>query len=308
MNEFKEKVHQETIALFREVEELLEARDFYLERVGDWYALGFTPALGYRSFWKYEPLVRYSFSSKAWECRIGRTRFFTSVCPFSELIRELRGYTLAGTVSSEDVVLDAGPWNGISGMYFCAAADRGKVLFMEPDKASADFVAADLAVNGFTNYKLLRKGLYSSSGEVGFVHQEGGESRIDESAGQVTIACLSLQDLVADHVPGGIDFFKVDIEGAEVGVADDLARYICGRPGSWAAIASYHEVNGVKSYISLEECFSRYPELVFKTVFPYHLTTFVAHAANEEVAGNIRKLPDFEVGWKAVQRQLKKRA
>ncbi|WP_432737632.1 FkbM family methyltransferase [Maridesulfovibrio sp. FT414] len=306
IEKFKVQVAGEILDVFGEVQELFDARDFYLEKIGDWYAVRFTQALGYRPVWKYEPLVRYSFQHKAWECKIGTARFLTSGCPFFELICELRGYTLAGTVPQDAVVLDAGPWNGISGMYFSAAARKGLVILLEPDNESADYLAGEIQMNHFSNTELVRKALYVRSGEVGFQHRDFGASSI-ASGSVMVVPSIGLRELAAKYAPGGIDFFKVDIEGAEVAVADDLARYISENKGSWAAIASYHKVDGVKSFIKLEKCFSRYPELVFKTVYPYHQTTFVANAENEDVARSIRKLTSFEIGWKAIQRDLRNR-
>lgn len=302
---FKEKIANETVELFQEIENLYDARDFYLERFGDWYAVKFASVLGYRPIWKYEPMVRYNFLRKAWEIKIGLAHFFTSGCPFYELVCELRGYTLPGTIMPDSVVLDAGPWNGISGMYFSAAAREGRVIFLEPDDASADFISNEIKINGFSNTKLVRKAIYSRSGEVNFQSRPLGVSSIVEH-GSAVVEAVSLGRLISEYVPEGIDFFKVDIEGAETVIADDLAKYISENHGSWAAIASYHKVGDVKSCVALEKCFSRYPDLVFKTAYPYHQTTFVANVKNTAVVDGIRKITSVEIGFKAVQRDLKR--
>ncbi|CCO25396.1 FkbM family methyltransferase [Maridesulfovibrio hydrothermalis] len=304
-HKIKAKLAKETEEVIREVESLFDVRDFYFQKTGDWYALKFLPVLGYKPIWKYEPMVRYNLQLKLWESRIGTARFFTSGCPFFEFICELRGYTLPGTISADSVVLDAGPWNGISGMYFSTAARKGKVLFLEPDAESADYIAAEIKRNKFTNTELIQKALYVRDGEIGFQHRAGGASHIIADLGQNVVKTLSLSDLISEYAPEGIDFFKMDIEGVEASIADDLALYINDNPHSWAAIASYHKVNGIKSFVILEKFFSQYPDLVFKTAYPYHETTFVANVNNEEVAANIRKMTSFDVGWKAVQRALK---
>ncbi len=307
VDKFKNKVATETLDLFQEVEGLFAARDFYLERIGDWYAVKFTSTLGYLPCWKYEPLVRYSFHHKAWETKIGTARFFTSGCPFFELICELRGYTLPMTVTAEDVVLDAGPWNGISGMYFSSVVKKGKVIFLEPDEDSADYLEGQIKTNGFLNAQIVRKALYSRDGEISFQRRPLGASSITESAGDGAVESITLQKLISEHAPQGIDYFKMDIEGAEVDVAEDLAKYISENSKSWAAIASYHKIAGEKSYVHLEKCFARYPDLIFKTAYPYHQTTFVANVKNETAVKAIKRVTDFKVGWKAVQRDLKRR-
>ncbi len=307
VKKINQRVADETLEIFKEVEELFDARDFYLEKIGDWYAVRFAPVLGYKPDWKYEPLVRYCFHRKAWECRIGTAYFLTIGCPFFEIICELRGYTLPGKIRSDAVVLDAGPWNGISGMYFSALARKGKVIFLEPDQESADYLDEEIRLNRFSNTELVRKALYVRSGEIGFKHRAFGASSIADRDSDSMVQAISLKELVRDHAPRGIDYFKVDIEGAEVAVADDLARYITENSGTWAAIASYHKVDGIKSFIALEKCFSRYPDLVYKTVYPYHQTTFVANKSNEDVSLNIGRLTSFEIGWKAIQRDLRNR-
>ncbi|OEU71437.1 MAG: hypothetical protein BA863_16010 [Desulfovibrio sp. S3730MH75] len=310
---FMGKLEKETYEQFQEVEELFCSKDFYLEKIGDWFVIKFSSILGYMPLWKYEPMTRYSFQLKAWECKIGSARFYTSVCPFFEFVCELRGYTLPGTVSADSTVVDAGPWNGISGMYFSAAAKTGKVIFLEPDNQSADFIGADIGNNNFANCELVRKALYNRSGEVSFQHKSGGESCINEGdsstesgADLFTVEAITLNDLVANHAPDGVDFFKIDIEGAEVDIADDIARYIRDNPKSWAAIASYHQVGPVRSSHILEEKFAAYPDLVFKTVYPYHETTFVANVKNDVVAQNIRKTTSFAVGWKAIDKDVER--
>ncbi|SMF05426.1 FkbM family methyltransferase [Desulfovibrio gilichinskyi] len=307
IDKFLGKLENETIEQFQEVENLFCSRDFSLEQIGGWFLIKFAPNLGYMPIWKYEPMTRYSFQHKAWECKIGKYRFFTSACPFFEFVCELRGYTLPGTVCPDSVVVDAGPWNGISGMYFSAAADKGKIIFLEPDKQSADFIATDIDKNKFTNCELVRKALYSKSGEVGFKHKSGGESSINDS-GAATVQAITLNDLVAAYAPNGVDFFKIDIEGAEIEIADDIAAYISENPKSWAAIASYHQVGDVRSSSILEARFAKYPDLVFKTAYPYHETTFAANVKNEIVAGNIKKMTSFAVGWKAIDKDMERRS
>ncbi|MBI9112389.1 FkbM family methyltransferase [Maridesulfovibrio ferrireducens] len=303
IHEFIGQIEKETVEQFQEVENLFCSRDFSLVKIGDWFAVKFTPTLGYLPVWKYNPMTRYSFQHKAWECKIGKARFLTSACPFFEFVCELRGYTLPGTIAADSVVVDAGPWNGISGMYFSAVAEKGKVVFLEPDKQSADFIDSDIDKNGFTNCELVRKALYSKSGEVGFKHKSGGESCVD-AADSDTVQAITLDDLVAEHAPEGVDFFKIDIEGAEVEIADDLARYIRENQQSWAAIASYHEVGDVRASSLLEASFAAYPDLVFKTAYPYHETTFVANVKNNVVAQNIKKMTSFAVGWKAIDKDV----
>ncbi|WP_031480125.1 FkbM family methyltransferase [Maridesulfovibrio frigidus] len=319
LHKFIGKVEKETYEQFQEVEELFCSKDFYLEKVGDWFVVRFSSILGYMPFWKYEPMTRYSFQFKAWECKIGSARFYTSVCPFFEFVCELRGYTLPGTVSADSTVVDAGPWNGISGMYFSAAAKAGKVIFLEPDNQSADFIGADIGKNNFANCELVRKALYTRSGEVSFQHKSGGESCINEGdsltesgseaerdSDSFIVEAITLNDLIADYAPKGVEFFKMDIEGAEVDIAYDIALYISDNPKSWAAIASYHEVGEGRSSHILEEKFAAYPNLVFKTAYPYHETTFVANVKNEAVANNIRKMTSFTVGWKAINKDVER--
>ncbi len=319
IHKFRVQVEKETYEEFQDVQALFCSKDFYLERIGDWFVIKFSPILGYMPLWKYEPMTRYSFQLKAWECKIGSAIFYTSVCPFFEFVCELRGYTLPGTVFADSTVVDAGPWNGISGMYFSAAAKEGHVIFLEPDKQSADFIAADIYKNSFANCELVRKALYTRSGEVSFQHKSGGESCIKDADLSVetdsptergvdsfTVEAITLSDLVADHAPNGVDFFKMDIEGVEVDIADDIARYISDNTQSWAAIASYHQVGPVRSSHILEEKFAAYPDLVFKTAYPYHETTFVANVKNEAVATNIRKMTSFAVGWKAIDKDVKR--
>ncbi len=298
------KIREETLALFKEVEDLFYARDFSLEEDQGWFQVRFSSDLGYQPLWPYAPLVRYSMLKKAWESRIKGVCFFTSPCPFFEFVCELRGYTLAGTVARDAVVLDVGPWNGISGFYFAARAARGRLIFLEPDQASARAIERDIGLNGFENCAVVKKALFHTTGRAGFIRKGGGQGMLALGAeAKDTVETITLADLIKEQSLDRIDFFKIDIEGAEIHIAEDLACFLEHSPASWAAVASYHDTEKGHASTVLEQIFQKHPGLFFKTVYPYHETTFVTHKDNAEVCDSLRRLPDCETGWAAIRRK-----
>lgn len=301
IEKLQRQVDRETVAMYEDAARLFHTRDFSLTKRDDWFVLEFDSSLGYAPSWRYEPKVRFSFAHKRWQTEINGLSFLSAPCPFYELICELRGYTLCGTVSETATVLDAGPWNGISGLYFAARADKGRVLFLEPDLKSAQAVDLEIEANEFRNCKVLRKGLYTKTGNMNFTRKDGGESYLDERGTDGEVKTISLGDLCAQYAPQGFDFLKLDIEGAEMDIAEDLARYLAAHPGSWAAIASYHETPGGQGSTVLNKTFNRWPELVFKTAYPYHETTFACHRDNNAIVSMLKELPDLDQGWRLIQ-------
>ncbi len=301
MKELKRRVDRETVAMFEDAARLFHTRDFSLIKRDEWFVLEFDSSLGYAPSWRYDPKVRYSFAHKRWQTEINGVSFLSAPCPFYELICELRGYTLCGTVPDKAVVLDAGPWNGISGLYFASKADKGRVLFLEPDAESAQAVESEIAANRFDNCEVVRKGLFKTTGSMGFSRKQGGESFLNERGKDGTVETLSLFDLCAEYAPGGLDFLKLDIEGAEADIAEDLALYLATHPGSWAAIASYHETKKGRSSEVLKNTFGNRPDLVFKTVYPYHETTFACHRDNKAMTAALETLPSLNQGWELIQ-------
>jgi FkbM family methyltransferase len=183
----------------------------------------------------------------------------------SSINRYLKFYT----PKSGDIVLDGGSHVGQIALYLAAlVGEAGQVCSFEPDSLNR----RDQEANFELNHELASiididsRLLWDSETELGFDERGDVGSSISstpDSAGLKKMS-VSIDSWVAERKLDRLDFVKMDIEGAEIeaiqGANEAIKRF---RPNF--AIASYHHVNGVQTYVVLEKYFSTigYP---FKTI------------------------------------------
>ncbi len=105
-------------------------------------------------------------------------------------------------------------------LYGQLAGERGHVLAFEPSPANASLLRRNLVLNRITNVEVIEKAVsdQSGTGDLHLSRTNCGDNRIYESdldsRGTVTIETIGLDEFFATR-PGGIDFLKMDIQGAE---------------------------------------------------------------------------------------------
>lgn len=111
---------------------------------------------------------------------------------------------------------------------------EGRVFSFEPDPGVAARLRRNVAKNNLTNVTVVEAGVWSSSGEVGFVaadpnSPDRGTGRFVTGAarGAAPLKCVALDDFIADHP--GPDAIKCDVEGAEVEVLHGAEKLIRSR-------------------------------------------------------------------------------
>jgi FkbM family methyltransferase len=121
-------------------------------------------------------------------------------------------------------VVDAGANWGYFSLIAAAAAGRdGRVLALEPDPRHCDLLAANVALNGFTQVQTVRAAAADRAGTLtltGYDDREAnrGVSRIAASGAPATgrrfeVAAATI-DALTDAIPV-VDLVKIDVEGAE---------------------------------------------------------------------------------------------
>ena len=301
-----DNVRRMTHQNIRDLVRRIPVRDFRIAEAAGWFEITFDDSHGVRLDWELRPMVRFSVARSMWETRIGGARFFTVPCPLSELVLELRGYLMAGPVGEADVVLDAGPWSGVTAMYFAAAAPQGRVVLLEPEAESAAFLERQIQANGFANCSVVRAALYNRSGEVGFIPEKGGTSHVAEGeAAETTVPAVTLDDLARDHGLDDADLLKLDIEGAETAIAGQLGAFVAQRPGCRAAVASYHPMEHpsgrMRTSAYLEHVLGKRGDLFVRTLYPYHETTWLARADDAQAVDRLSAHLDFYEGWARIE-------
>jgi len=121
---------------------------------------------------------------------------------------------------------DIGAWIGPFSLF--GSKLFKKVIAFEPDWVAAEVLQDHIRDNGIENITLERKGVYKETGTVdfGFIGGKFGDSlssinHAKENA--VKIKTISIYDAVSLY--GTPDFLKIDIEGGEEYLIEDLANF-----------------------------------------------------------------------------------
>jgi FkbM family methyltransferase len=131
-----------------------------------------------------------------------------------------------------DVVVDVG---ANIGYYTLLGArlvgESGRVYAFEPDPASFEILARNVRLNGLDNVVLEQKAVSKEAGtlELFLAEHNKGDHRIYAVEGEdrpaIAVEAVALDDYFADR-PDGVDFVKVDAQGAEGVILDGMRGLI----------------------------------------------------------------------------------
>ncbi|MDP3986634.1 MAG: FkbM family methyltransferase [Nanoarchaeota archaeon] len=191
----------------------------------------------------------------------------------STLHNEMGGYFYSRDIMEGDYVLDCGSYNGAFAVYACKkAGPSGFVICIEPDKENAKILEKNLQLNECKNFIIVQKGLWNKEDTLRF-KSKGIGAKIS-SKGDVEIKTISI-DLLLKKLKINIErinFIKMDIEGAEIKALEG-AESLLSKSKPYIAIASYHILDGKKTFSKIEESLNKFGYKKVETVFPRHLTT-----------------------------------
>ena len=134
-------------------------------------------------------------------------------------------------LSPDRICIDIGAWVGTTSMY--AARKSKKVISVEADGVSMPFLKENCKNNCNNNVHFVHKAVYSKSdqminfGKNVFLNN----SKLNDSTSQIggadgySIKTISFPDLVSEIDPNEISLIKVDIEGGEENILDDLFEF-----------------------------------------------------------------------------------
>lgn len=145
-----------------------------------------------------------------------------------------------------DTVVDAGACYGNTELRFAhKAGTQGKVYSFEFLPANLDIFDQNMAINPelASRIHVEKYPLWSSSGEVLYVHGKGPAARVLPHAGgadSLKVETISIDDFSERSAVPRIDFIKMDIEGAELEALKGAERVI-RRDRPRLAICVYHK-------------------------------------------------------------------
>ncbi|MGE0251927.1 MAG: FkbM family methyltransferase [Dongiaceae bacterium] len=143
------------------------------------------------------------------------------------------------TKKKNPFIIDCGANIGLASLYFKKLYPESKVLCFEPDPDVFQKLETNIRQNNLTNIQAEQKALSSQNGKLTFQRSETltGELTADHpawfgtssghlknagdkpAAGEITVDTVKLSDYINEEV----DFLKIDIEGAEHRVIEELA-------------------------------------------------------------------------------------
>lgn len=197
--------------------------------------------------------LKFSYAGQdTWTIHHDRGRMTVSTYPYLAC-HDIEGYLKLGEwqIESGQTVIDAGGCFGEFTLYASqCVGPTGRVLMLEPDKANIAVAQRNFALNGNpANITIVPAGLWHERGTIRFsTGNDAQSSMVSETArndqNMVEVPTLTIADLVNDYGLDRIDFFKMDIEGAELEALSILDRLPSALlPKKWA-IASYHPREG----------------------------------------------------------------
>ncbi|MEY3820750.1 MAG: FkbM family methyltransferase [Bacteroidota bacterium] len=121
------------------------------------------------------------------------------------------------------VIIDCGANIGISSLYFKSIYPAATLIAFEPDQSLADIFEKNMAQNSMINYTLHRAAVWTENGTISFDNKGSEASSIDVTGNSsFQVPTIKLATILAEQTQ--IDLLKIDIEGAEYPVVQDIAN------------------------------------------------------------------------------------
>jgi len=196
--------------------------------------------------------------------------------PYYDVLVPLRGYLKEYQLRPGDAIIDGGAYTGhFSLMASKLVGAKGKVIAFEPDEDNYKTLLSNIKLNKAKNITAVKKGLWSKDDKLVFCSESSkGSSFCKDGRGSkgLKVPVTSIDSELRRRKVKKLDFVKMDIEGAEIKAVEG-SKEIMKKSKPKMAIASYHVVDGKKTYIALEKLLKKLAYTA-KTGFKRHLTTY----------------------------------
>jgi FkbM family methyltransferase len=130
---------------------------------------------------------------------------------------------------ADPLIIDCGSNMGLSILYFKRRYPKARIIGFEPDLATFKMLEKNVAANGFLDVVLHNCALADREGETElFCDPKSPGSLLTslrKERSQTNVESKKVRTvLLSDYFGSEVDFLKVDIEGMEMAVIEDLAR------------------------------------------------------------------------------------
>lgn len=136
-------------------------------------------------------------------------------------------------LNDNKIFIDVGAWNGVLSMY--ASKIAKKVYCFEPDKIAFEHLSNNIKLNNIKNINCINKGASLKNGISKFYVRYFGDSvsslldrdmenyKTNET---VEIKTIKLSEFLIENQLKNIGLIKMDTEGSEIYILDDMEKYI----------------------------------------------------------------------------------
>lgn len=244
----------------------------------------------YSNFYHRYAFLKYFPSSRGAKFRSlylnSKNEYFNIICegfnikfshyPYQDSI-PLCGYLKEFDICRGDVVVDGGAYQGVFALVASKmVGDEGKVIAFEPDSENYKKLIENIKLNDVKNIIPLNKGLWNEDSILKFnnANNEASSFIFDDVDTPMDVPVVSLDNELERLNIDNLDFLKLDVEGVELEVVEG-SNSLLNENNVKIAIASYHIVNGQRTFVQLEKALSNRGYST-KTDFPEHLTTYAS--------------------------------
>ena len=153
------------------------------------------------------------------------------------------------------VIIDCGANIGMAVLYFKREYPHSKILAFEPNPVAFDILSKNVSANHLENVTCYNTGVAGNDGELNlYVESENDEgslvgSLLAERGGKdiYKVKVEKLSKYIFEHAP---DLIKMDIEGGEIAVVEELAETKALAIPREIIMEYHHKINGKKARLS----------------------------------------------------------
>jgi FkbM family methyltransferase len=206
---------------------------------------------------RYLNYVNRPVSTKLLKYTIWGSNFSTLRYLKSEIFDNKEYYFIAE--NSTPLIIDCGANIGMSVIYFKYLYPDSKIIAFEPNPSSFHFLKKNIALNHLYNIELHNICLSNNNLPVDFYTGPIGSSSLIGSMfsnrtnqNKITVESSRLSAFIKNQK---IDLLKIDVEGAEWLIMDDLIESKCIKNIKRLLIEYHHKIDSSKSKLSSFLCF-----------------------------------------------------
>jgi FkbM family methyltransferase len=173
-------------------------------------------------------------------------------------------------LNPEPVIFDCGANLGMATLFFKFFYPRCRITCFEPDPATFELLEKNVANNRLDRVALFDVALWSEDGTIDFFSDpsDPGSLRMSALAARMKAPAVKVPARrLSEFVGCEVDYLKLDVEGAELRVFQDLAASGKLRLVRELAVEYHHRIPGERSAIS------NFLAILEKNDFEYQIAT-----------------------------------